>query len=63
MPLPGHWAVLVLFWLGLLGLLSWAPGKAVGAKPADECVACHTDPAQLKALAQEPPLSEEEGEG
>jgi len=52
-------------WLTVLALvgtgLLWLGG--VRAAPGDQCVACHTDPARLKALAQEPPISAEEGEG
>ncbi len=46
-------------------LLLWAV-LALGptARAADQCVACHTDPAKLKALIQPPTeIAEEEGEG
>jgi hypothetical protein len=34
------------------------------AHAADQCVACHTDPAKLKALIQPPTeIAQEEGEG
>ena len=50
--------VVALVGIGLLWL-----GGGVRAAPGDQCVACHTDPAKLKALAVEPPISAEEGEG
>jgi hypothetical protein len=33
------------------------------AQGVDGCVDCHTDPAKLRALAQEPAAVEDEGEG
>ncbi len=51
--------ICLLFFLLAFGLLP--PGVA---RAADQCVACHTDPAKLQALIQPPTeIVQEEGEG
>lgn len=45
-------------------LLSTVIAGSPAAQAADQCVACHTDAAKLKALIQAPAeVAEEEGEG
>ena len=65
----GHWSfgpedteMRRLIWLLLL-LAAWLilQGRAPAA---DQCVACHTDPARLQALVKAPTeIPQEEGEG
>lgn len=51
-----------LLWFLLLGTASLLLAAAAAA--ADQCVACHTDPAKLQALIQPPTeIAQEEGEG
>jgi hypothetical protein len=58
-PFLVPWLVaLAIFLLAAMPL-----GGESRAAPGDQCVACHTDAAKLKALAQEPSISAEEGEG
>lgn len=52
-----------LLWFLLLGTASLLLAAA-SAAAADQCVACHTDPAKLQALIQPPmEIAQEEGEG
>ncbi|MBI4199506.1 MAG: hypothetical protein HY535_03420 [Chloroflexi bacterium] len=48
-------------WLLLLAVGILVP---VATQAADQCVACHTDPAKLQVLIQPPAeIAQEEGEG
>lgn len=47
----------------LLLLASILPAGAAESAIADQCIACHTDAAKLKALTPPDPPSSEEGEG
>ena len=64
-PVRVHRPFLVPWLIALaIFLLAAIPlGGESRATQRDQCVACHTDPGKLKALAVEPPISAEEGEG
>ncbi|MBI2002756.1 MAG: hypothetical protein HYV46_04835 [candidate division NC10 bacterium] len=60
---PRVWVLMVL---GLIPILLFAGARSMGAaeSPApDQCVACHTDAAKLKALTLPYPPASEAGEG
>ena len=63
MPEPWRRTLSLFAMVALVGIGMVALGGGVRAAPGDQCVACHTDPAKLKTLAVEPPISAEEGEG
>lgn len=60
-----HQAAILLI-LGLLPILLFAAARSMGAAEPmapDQCVACHTDAAELKALTPPDPPPSEAGEG
>ncbi len=63
MDTPWRWVVLPVSLLASVVAPALSPAATVGGSSGDQCVACHSDPAKLKALAQEPPIVEAEGEG
>lgn len=64
--LTGRRRDVILMLLGLVLLLLFAGAgltRAADPSPANQCVACHTDAAKLRALTPPDPPTAEEGEG